>query len=747
MKLKKIIIILLAISVLTQLFIFVTPNASGLRVVFGLVYLLLIPGLLAAICLRLKLKSATEWLIYSIGLSLVILLFAGLFINTFLPLLGYDRPLGTLPLSITFDVLILLMGARALVDKHQPRSIHRVYFKPKRGEAALLSIAFSLPFLSWFGANMLNSGGSSLLTMAMLGLSSLLVLGVTIFRKKINPSIFPFILYCLGLAALLMFSLRTQHIVGFDIHEEYQVFQLTLSRLHWSPANLQGNAYNACLSITILPTIMKSILGIGGETIFKFVPQIIFGLTPVILFVTVRRYLNPVKSFFVAFLLISQIWFMLQMPELTRQEIALFLFSLLILVATTASLARSQRKLLFIVFTVALILSHYSTSYIVIMLLVVYGIIRASLYLTKKRSSEVFSVITVPTVIILFLATFFWNLQLTQSDSNLNSTASSISKNFSKIFTAESLQSGADRLLFKPLNLDSPQEVNNTYKKVSAQYHRTQPDLSYYSHDTYADYQPQPKFEPSLRGINNESATFIAGKLSTLTKFLLALVFPLLGLSVLLFKGYRHKRKDANYVLLSAATLPLIAAILFVPFLKVAYNIERVYLQSLILLAYPAIVGAFIFLRPLRRVYTVLAILLVIFFLESSGFITQITGGAAQINLNNTGEGYDTYSTTTGEIYAARWLEANRNKSDPVYADEVANLRLVAYGLTNNAHFDIYPTTIARNGYVYLSRVNSVNDTAYIRVGIGLMTYSYPTNFLNTQKNVIYSSGTAKVMH
>ena len=56
-------------------------------------------------------------------------------------------------------------------------------------------------------------------------------------------------------------------------------------------AYLHG-AYNACLSITILPTELEQIINVDNPYVYKFFFQLIFALCPVLAYGIARRYFN-----------------------------------------------------------------------------------------------------------------------------------------------------------------------------------------------------------------------------------------------------------------------------------------------------------------------------------------------------------------------------------------------------------------------------------------------------------------------
>ena len=125
--------------------------------------------------------------------------------------------------------------------------------------------------------------------MITIGIIALYVFLIVLFRKKLNKAIYPWVILIISISLLLMTSLRSLHITGWDINQEYQVFQLTIKDFHWSMLNSPEDPYNACLSITILPSILYSFLNINSEYIFKLVFQVIFSITPVVIFLFFRK--------------------------------------------------------------------------------------------------------------------------------------------------------------------------------------------------------------------------------------------------------------------------------------------------------------------------------------------------------------------------------------------------------------------------------------------------------------------------
>jgi len=65
-------------------------------------YMVLVPGLLVLLALRIKTVDAWSYLFYIVCLSLLLLMLIGLSANWILPLLGIKDPLHTAPLMVVF---------------------------------------------------------------------------------------------------------------------------------------------------------------------------------------------------------------------------------------------------------------------------------------------------------------------------------------------------------------------------------------------------------------------------------------------------------------------------------------------------------------------------------------------------------------------------------------------------------------------------------------------------------------------
>jgi len=211
-----------------------------------------------------------------------------------------------------------------------------------------------------------------MVTMIMLGAIAVYVFLVVIFRKKLNENVFPWAILMIGLAVLLSWWMRSWYISGLDANLEYWVFQATKQKSIWLIDNYK-NAYNVMLSLTIFPTILSNIININGHFIFKLIFQIIFSFLPLVIFLIFKKFIkNNTLIFLGVFFFIIQPYFILIQ---IKQELAFLFFSLLLLILLEVKLNSPIHKFFFIIFGASMILSHYSTSYIALALLLLINLI------------------------------------------------------------------------------------------------------------------------------------------------------------------------------------------------------------------------------------------------------------------------------------------------------------------------------------------------------------------------------------
>ena len=340
---------------------------TGFRLPFlgpamGFWFLVILPVYLLCTTSVWRGSSVAERLGYSAAAVLLLLMLTGLTINTLLPPLGFRRPLDPIPVVLLGDVLLCSLY---LFRRRHPKPVAwRGRIRSLAPEEKRLLVGSGLCVaLAVLGANRLNNGAGDQLSLAALGGIALTLVLLLWWHRRMREGTISATLYLVSLALLLMTSLRGWYVTGHDVQVEYRVFQLAEAHGRWNISNFR-DAYNACLSITILPTEISRIVQVDNPYVFKLFFQLIFALCPVLIFAIARRYWSEWISILAAVYFVSFPTFFTDMPFLNRQEIAFIFVCAAILSMTNNAWPRRRRQLVLIVAAVGLELSHYSTMYV-----------------------------------------------------------------------------------------------------------------------------------------------------------------------------------------------------------------------------------------------------------------------------------------------------------------------------------------------------------------------------------------------
>ena len=353
-----------------------------LRQLTGLVYLTLVPGLLIFRIIRLRNLGLTETLLYAAGVSIALVMFLGFFMNLAYPALGIPRPIGTLPLTVTFALLITVLSALAWFRERResfiPADKRPFSWAEVLSPPALLLVL--LPLISVLGTYLVNSRANNILLMVLLGLIALVVAFIG-FNRFIPPRLYPLAVIMIAIALLWHWSLISGFLWGYDIHHEYYFQNQVLANGFWD-SNLKSNV-NSMLSVVILAPVYSIFLGMDSVWIFKIVYPLLFALLPLALFQVFRRYTDGSPAFLAVFLFMSFAGFFVDLIQVARQQIAELFFVLFLAVLLETAMADSKRRLLLVIFGTAIAVSHYGLAYFFLFYLVMSALI---LFLMRNRT-------------------------------------------------------------------------------------------------------------------------------------------------------------------------------------------------------------------------------------------------------------------------------------------------------------------------------------------------------------------------
>lgn len=689
--------------------------------VITLVVFITIPGYLLLQTLKPGKIARGESLSLSLGLSLAILLFGGLILNS-LHAVGLHKPLTTVHIFAFFDTVSCLLLAgnyRQIVTFSVP------HIKVSLEQGIVIAVCTLLPFITIGGANRLNNGASNVLILIVMALIAVIFISLPL-RPNLK-SIYPYAVFMIGMSILFCNSIRGLNITGHDIHHEFVVFQSTFNKDLWVQTGKHGDPYNACLSITILPTIFAKLTTIPSIFIYKTVFQILFASFLPALYYMFKRFASDRKAVLGVFVFMTFPTFTNDLPFLNRQEVA-FIFIILLLFVNFMDMAYRAKIFLTFIFLFSIIMSHYSSSYVTLILLLISPIFyKAINYRLKNSGSIRFPLLNTRIILVALLLTFVWNSQITASTGNLRNT-----------------------VVNTVINLVGPAS-----KRQNFNYSLTQAPTSAKPIQIFTKYAANDPSTIHIIPKQELPVTKFGHAVAHITKFhkpetinvifhaFLAKVLQLLVVvgTIVMFIRNRKRASSHERYLLALACASLFTLMLFtlLPQLAVDYDVTRLFQQSLMFLWLPSVLLAeqlFFFLGRHRLIGA--SALFAFLYLNLAGFIPELTGGfPPQLPLNNSGIYYNYFYTHSSDITGTHWLAAHHDKSQDIKFDSGAAIAIQPFkygvGLVNTGN----------PGYLYLDYTDTTRDSFRTIIDGVFIEYSNPTVLID--RNKVYANNYAKI--
>ena len=705
---------------------------SIIRQIIGFLFLTLLPGLLILQILKLNKIGYTEKFVLSVGLSISFLIFFGLLLNNLLLSLGYETPLATIPLLISFNIaFILLLAIGCKINKGVVFSLPNLNLRTS--EKAFLIVPILFPALSIFGMHVMNTIDSNIILMFLLFLIPIYVIFICFLNHKFPKRIYPVVIFLISISLLLLLSLRSNHIIGVDTHLEYYFSQTTLSNLHWSVFG--HSTLDACLAISLLPTIYQSILNVSPEFLFKILYSLIYSVSPLVIYALSKKYVGESYAF------LASCFFMFHATFLwtafnARTNTAILFFALAMMTLFNDKIDPLNKRLLFIVFMASCMVSHYSTTYIFFFIMVG-AFIGIEIF---SRKYPVKKVVSLTIVLLFFAMIFFWYSQVTEAafNSGVRFFESTFS-NLNRFFIEESRGESTQALLGKGIT-----QVGNPFPYTIAFV------LTWL---TFA-----------LIGI---------GIITLIRKY------KEMSFSELNFKKpeFLKEKFEVGYFVIALVCSGLLVAMVALPYISIGYGILRLYAVAITILSVFFVIGGItlsknLSLNLLRKVlsktlrgkkalskkqkdggngsqvraYFIILLVLIPYFFCVTGVTYQIFGVPRAIILNSEGEQYDILYVHDQESCSAKWLKNYMDPRNKVAAyssggDILISQGTISKGLLNMRAFSKHEKT---EGYIYL-RYCSVIDGKLISTstgGVYNMT-DYSNMFIG--KGNIYDNGGSEV--
>lgn len=693
--------------ILTDLAIYL--NIPFLRQILGSICLTVLPGAMLLRMLRLNRSvPLLDKLILAIGLSFSYIIFSGLFMNYVYPCLSIDRPLSINSLVITMSLsLVALAAVSCLRDGSKPLEISLPMLDSR--EKALLIPPIIFISMSILGSQMMNAKANNALLVMLFIFISLYAILLCYVRGSIKERDYPAVIFLIGISIVLVLALRSDHLIGVDIHNEYYLFLRTIESGMWQQINSNDSVFrllDACLSISILPAVYLSILNVDPEILFKILYPAIFSITPLVVYIISKRLLESFPAMMASIFFISQLGFIWASYN-PRTSTAVLFFALSLMVIFHSQIDKTARDILFIVFSCSCVLSHYSTTYIFFCILVVTWMamqlrsIIAKYRCVNCRSSPIDAAIrgrvSALMLLILLAMIIIWYVIVT----------------------------GGPFYSFKEF-------ITTTYHSL-----------------------PQ-MFNLESKGVGISQAFGVGLDLKQVPQVItvaftwLTVIFLCAGVSSMVADrlGYKTafpaERPDPESLFLAIASFFILAASLALPYIGRAYGIDRLYIQMMVISSPFFVIGSTEMAKRLhiKRSDLLLLAVLIPYLLCNAGAMHQIFDIDKVITLNSHGQMFDELYVHDQETYAAGWINEKSEEWTDIYSDFLGTNRLTSQGGIQSSIYMadlIERHSVPDIGYIYIRYCGAVNGRLLDSDRIWHNITSYQERL--KKMNLIYDDG------
>jgi uncharacterized membrane protein len=676
----------------------------------GFIFLTFVPGLLILYLLKLNMLGLTEKVVLSVGLSISFLMFSGLLINWVYPAFGYDTPLSRNSLLISFSVIVLILVIIAYLRNQDIFKLSDSQLKTLRlstKEKAFLFLPAFFPPLSILGMHIMNTTDNNAMLMVLLFLIPAYAIFISVKHKQVPDRIYPPIIFLTSISLVLLLGLRSNHIIGVDIHTEYYLFQQTVQNGQWQI--LLNCTYDSCLSISILPTTYQCFLSIDSEYLMKILYPLLFSVSPLVVYIISQKYIGNFYASLASLFFMSQYYF-LWAAFSPRTVLAILFFALSVMVLFHRVLTDFNKKLLFIIFAASCIVSHYSTTYIFFLALLLswLGMQIIPRTISSQRKP---TLITFGSVVLFFVMLFFWYSQITgvTFDSGVSFIISTL-KSLQKFFILESR--GEEVAVAFGTGLGEkgiPPKINFVFSWLTVAF------IAIGVLGTLARYRHTVAF-----------ATETEGKTS----------------------GFLSQKLDAEFFILSLVCSSFLVTSVALPYVSVGYGMDRAYCQMMAVLSPFFVIGGIMIASLFRAkwAYLVILVVLIPYFICQTGTTYQIFGFPGAMTLNSEGQQYDVFFVHNQETSAAKWLRDYTQEGTKIYVDYGGGIRLLSQGGIRSS---VYPGAFIEEhkplegGYIYLRYCGTVDDKLVDKYYQWHDIAEYQEEFI--MRDLIYNNGGSEI--
>lgn len=324
------------------------------RALLGVILLTVIPGGLLTQLLGVRTRSAGEFTIFAIGLSLVTLSIVTVLASVALPAFGVLEPLSLFPLASILTALIAVMALSVWITKEDGIQIHI-----SLGEPDIIYILYAfLPLFAILGAWQMNQYN---INYGMAGFVLVVALITLISATRlIQPHQYPALIFLVAVSVLLHRNLAATHVVGTDIQYNFFLSTLIADSHQWAPDI--GGSLSSLPVVAAVPVTYSMVTGLDLTTIFTVVYPIVFAFVPVgIYYLTSDIFDFNIALYGSLFFVFFHGTFYLTPGKQRLSEVFIVLLLLLYFRRNTC---RNGEKAVAVLLAIGLMQSHYGSTYV-----------------------------------------------------------------------------------------------------------------------------------------------------------------------------------------------------------------------------------------------------------------------------------------------------------------------------------------------------------------------------------------------
>lgn len=706
-----------------------------------LIITILLPGLLIYLFFHRKFTVSWFTLVNIIGFGILYTMLTVILFNWVFWYLVNLPPLTLINLSLLFfatNICLLLISRKRW---HQiPYEVNTTQKNTlSKKDVILLVLSILTLALAIIGAMQLNNnsvGFFSIISYCLIAfVGLLLVMGI-----KFNEKISILSLWLLGLSLIASGWLRSAYVAGPDVSLEYQIAEFVKHSQIWDISQFK-HAYYSCLSVSILGPVLSIMSKVEVVYVLKIIIPLLYSFIVPIVYLINRSYLNERLSIIATFFFISQpvfaVWWWIPL----RQEIAFLFFALAILtVVHKSSVASKKYSMIFLAFLIGMIISHYSTAYLSLAFFTMYMIIR---YMVLHRFPDSkYHLKKVPSSFVIIIGIIFVVIWYGKITYGLGYALDFVAKSGSSLIGAFEDESSRESFISQLTSLGKDKSPTTIKEYTEDSYKDA---VKRYGQNNFYDIKPSETREVNgLKISESEAINNVRQIVVNLAKF--TIVF---GVFALLYRSIKEKRTNTSLVL-SFTALTLLLATILLPFFAVSYAQTRTFQHLLIVMSGAIVYLVLLFKRRSRKyVMNILGLVVVIYYVLMVNIIPAIGGTTkSPMALSNQGQEYDLYYVHVADEKAATWyVEHVINSLDQhpfLIGDSYARYKMRLFSTARTSESmssDIMPATITKKSYVWSTYSNSSTSEANTSFKSNLMTYEFPEQFLEENKNMIYSNG------